>query len=204
METSAAVIKPGHRLGKLPPKYDERTLRLARYIEKRKVPRIPKTHTLCKRTLAAFPTLGMFKNDQLGDCTCASIAHAFQTWRAYGSSGAVAPSDEQVVELYNKVNGGQDNGANMLDVLNKLRTDGLGGDKIYAFVAIDPLDHDQVRTAHYLFGGIYFGAGLPVSAQGQENGLWDLITGNRTEPYSCGGHAMNVVATSPKELVAVT
>ena len=55
-----------------------------------------------------------------------------------------------------------------------------------------------------MFGGIYFGAGLPVSAQGQENGLWDLITGNGTEPYSWGGHAMNVVDTRPNELVAVT
>ena len=204
METSAAVVVPGRRLGKLPPRYDPRTLRLARYIEKRKLPKIPKTHTLSKKTLAAFPSLGMFRNDQLGDCTCASIGHAFQTWRAFGSSAPAAPTDADVVALYDKVNGGKDEGANMLDVLNKLRSDGLGGDKIRAFVAITPTNHDQVRTAHLLFGGIYFGANLPVTAQAQENGLWDPVEGNGSEPGSWGGHAMNIVDTKQSELVAVT
>jgi len=208
METSAAVIKPGRRLGKLPPKYDPRTLRLARYIEKRKVPKIPQAHNLSKRTLARFPTLGMMRNDALGDCTCAAIGHSFQTWEAYGAKGNAAvwqPSDDDVVAVYNKVNHGADEGANALDVLNVMRSEGMGGNKIGAFVAINPQDHDQVRTAHFLFGGIYFGAGLPVTAQAQENGVWEYTPDKPGfEPYSWGGHMMNLEDTSKKLLTAIT
>jgi len=181
-------------------------LRLARYIEKRKLPKIPASHVLSKKTLKAFPALGMMRNDALSDCTCAAMAHSFQTWTAYGGQPWV-PSDTQIVALYNKVNHGVDKGANMLDVLNKVREEGIGGNKIYAFVAIDTTDHDQVRTAHFLFGGLYFGAGLPVTAQAQEGEgkVWELLPGaNGSEPYSWGGHAMNLVDTGKKTLKAVT
>jgi hypothetical protein len=201
METSRAVIVPGRRLGKKPPKFDRRTLRLARYIEDRKLPKIPQRHTLSARTLAAFPDLGKMKNDVLGDCTCAAIGHMFQTWTVYGGK-AWRPTDPQIVDMYNRLNGGRDEGAAMLDVLNSTRELGMGGNKIYAFVAIDPQDHDQVRTAQFLFGGIYFGAGLPVTAQTQTT--WDLVTGNGSEPYSWGGHAMNVIDYLKGGPVAVT
>jgi len=195
------VVVPGRRLGKLAPKYDPRTLRLAKYIEKRKLPKVPLTHTLSKRTLANFPELGMMRNDELGDCTCAAIGHSWQSWSTYGKK-PWCPSDANVVEVYNRVNGGVDQGAAMLDVLNSVREVGMGGNKIYAFVAIDPLNHDQVRTAHFLFGGIYFGAGLPVSAQRQT--VWDLVEGNGSEPYSWGGHAMSIIDYAKPTLTAVT
>lgn len=201
METSAAVLVEGRRLGKLPPKFDRRTLRLATYIEKRKLPKVPAAHTLSKKTLAAFPDLGMMRNDALGDCTCAGLGHAFQTWTTYGKA-PWRPSDADVVALYDKVNGGVDEGANMLDVLNKARSEGIGGNKIYAFVAIDPLDHDQVRTAHFLFGGLYAGANLPVAAQTQK--VWDVTSGNGSEPGSWGGHAFNVTDYAKTTLTIVT
>jgi hypothetical protein len=190
MEPYRKVIVPGKRLGKKPPKFDSRTLRLARYIEKRKLPKIPQTHTLSKRTAAKFPVLGMMKNDALGDCTCAAIGHMFQTWTVYGGT-AWGPSDANVVEVYNRINGGRDEGAAMLDALNSVRERGMGGNKIYAYVAIDPMDHDQVRTAHFLFGGIYVGANLPVNAQKQK--VWDFVAENGSAPGSWGGHALSLI-----------
>ena len=53
IETSPAVIAPGRRLGKAAPKYDVRTLRLASYIEKRKLPKVPTAHNLSRKTLKA-------------------------------------------------------------------------------------------------------------------------------------------------------
>lgn len=192
------------RLGKSAPKFDVRTLRLAHYIEKRKLPKVPLTHTLSARTLAAFPQLGMMRNNDLGCCTVSSIGHMEQTWSAYGGK-PWRPTDAEIVEVYGRVNGGVDEGAAMLDVLKTLKRDGIGGNKIYAYVSIDPLDHDQVRTAHFLFGGLYVGANLPVSAQDQlEVGPWDVTVGNGSEPGSWGGHAFNVVDYSLAGLTCVT
>mgnify|MGYP001559152837 CR=1 FL=1 len=189
------------RLGKTAPKFDPRTLRLASYIEKRKLPKVPATHTLSKKTIGAFPILGMMRNDQLGDCTCAAIGHMYQTWTTYGKKPWV-PTDDAIVEAYNAINGGVDRGAAMLDALKHARHNGIGGDKIYALVAIDPRNHDQVRTAHLLFGGLYVGASLPVNAQQQD--VWDLVPGNGSEPGSWGGHAISIIDYSPKGVTCVT
>lgn len=202
MEVSPAVTVPGRRLGKLPPKFDPRTLRLASYIEKRKLPRIPSAHTLSHKTVAAFPDLGMMRNDALGDCTVAAIGHAYQTWTVYGGVGPWRPTDDAIVTVYDRVNGGADNGAAMLDVLNTVRDTGIGGRRIYAFVAIDPTNHDQVRTAHFLFGGIYAGASMPRAAQDQA--VWDVTTGNGSEPGSWGGHAFYVPDYAKKTNRCVT
>jgi len=201
METSRQVTVAGHRLGKKPAKYDKRTLRLATYIEKRKLPRVPLTHTLSRRTLAEFPDLGMMKNDVLGDCTIAALGHAYQTWTVYGKK-PWRPSDEAIVEAYNRINGGRDEGAAMIDALNTAREKGIGPNKVYAYVAVDPQNHDQVRTAHLLFGGLYFGANLPQAAQSQA--IWDVTEGNGSEPGSWGGHAMNVIDYGRKHLTYVT
>lgn len=201
MKNNTSVIVPGKKLGKCPPKFDKRTLRLANYIQKRQLPKVPSAHILSKKTRAAFPDLGMMRNDVLGDCTCAAIGHMFETWTAYGGE-PWRPTDKEIVALYDLVNGGVDEGANMLDVLNQLRTVGIGGRKIHAFVAIDPTNHDQVRTAHYLFGGIYFGANLPVNAQDQT--IWDFVPENGSDPGSWGGHAMNIEDFGKAGLTAIT
>jgi hypothetical protein len=200
-EVSAQVEVAGKVLGKLSPKYDARTLRLATYIEKRRVPKVPQTHNLSRKTRKAFPDLGMMRNDALGCCTVSALGHAFQGWTVFGKK-PWRPADEDIVNAYNRINGGVDQGAYMLDALNTARREGIGGNKIHAFVAVDPLNHDQVRTAHFLFGGLYFGASLPRNAQVQK--VWDLVPGNGSEPGSWGGHAMNLFDTGAKVLRAAT
>jgi len=200
-EATPAVIAPGRKLGKLPPKFDARTLRLAHYIEKRKLPKVPKTHNLSRKTLKAFPDLGMMNNDRLGCCTIAGLAHAEQTWSTYGGNPR-RPTDEQIVEAYNRINGGEDSGAFMIDALKMARTVGVGGNPIYGFVSVHPYDHDQVRTALFLFGGLYVGAGLPYSAQDQK--VWDIGDGPSFAPGSWGGHTFNAVDFDAKGLTIVT
>lgn len=202
MEATPAVVDPGRRLGKLAPKFDERTLRLARYIEKRKLPKVPATHNLSRKTLKAFRgVLGMMANDRYGCCTIAALSHEHQTWSAYGGK-PWEPTPAEVIEAYNRVNGGVDEGAFMLDALNMARKVGIGGNTIYAYAAIDPTNRDQFKTAAFLFGGLYVGAMLPVSAQRQD--VWDVGEGPAFAPGSWGGHAMNVVDYSPKGVTFVT
>jgi len=201
---SEQVVVPNLRLGKKAAKFDRRTLRLATYIEKRKLPHVPLTHNLSSKTLKAIPHLGKMKNDKLGDCTCAALGHAFQTWSVYGGK-PWTPTDAEIVEAYNLINGGVDQGAAMLDALQMARNVGIGGNTIYAYVAVDPLNHDQVRTAAFLFGGLYFGANLPVSAQDQlDKGQWEVTDGPAATPGSWGGHAINLVDYDKKGVTFVT
>jgi hypothetical protein len=205
-EPIPAVVVPGKCLGKLPPRYDPRTLRMASYIEKRKLPKVPKVHNLSRKTLKAFNgDLGMMKNNTLGCCTIAGLSHAEQTWSTYGGKPR-RPTDKEIVEAYNRINGGADEGAFMIDALKMARQEGVGGNTIYAFVAVHPLDHDQVRTALFLFGGLYIGMGLPFSAQAQNKAgkVWEVGEGPAYAAGSWGGHTVNVCDFDAKGLTVVT
>jgi hypothetical protein len=202
------VLPPGIKLGKLPPKFDRRTLQLPTYIEKRKLPVIPKTHNLSRKTMKAFPDLGMMGNADYGDCTFASGGHLHQTWSVYGGK-PWRPTDEEIISAYLTHTGGQDEGAAMLDVLKAWRKDGIGGNRIYAFVAVDPTNHDQVCTASFLFGGLYVGANLPwnvldraMRAGGPRE--WDDVGGNGSQPGSGGGHCMSQHDFAPRGPTLVT
>ncbi|MCW2687635.1 MAG: hypothetical protein JWR37_2525, partial [Mycobacterium sp.] len=92
------------------------------------------------------------------------------------------------------VNGGVDQGAVGLDVLNAWRKTGLGGDRIAAFTAVDPANLDHVRLGVWAFGGVWAGFNLPSSAQAQGSAPWTVFgddTGHAA-PGSWGGHAVAV------------
>jgi hypothetical protein len=165
------------------------------------VPHVPKSHNLSRKTVKAFPELGMMLNDEIGLCTCAALAHMEQTWSAWGGEPR-RPTDDQVLEAYNRINGGRDEGAAMLDALKMARNVGIGGNPIYGFVAIDPQNLDQVRTAAFLFGGLYIGLMLPRSCQFQQ--VWDVTEGEGSEPNSWGGHAASLVDYDHKGVTIVT
>lgn len=189
------IVVPQRRLGKLPPKFDKRTLRLASFVDLDTIAKPPVRHTLSKHVVAhpGFSAWGMMVNDLKGDCTCAGIGHARQVWTAYGSPILHTPSDESIIALYNEVNGGVDEGANMLDVLNKMLVSptALENDTIIGFVAASAQNDRLTRLCHFLFGGVYVGVNLPQNAQDQK--VWELKPGNGEEPGSWGGHAIWMV-----------
>jgi len=139
----------------------------------------------------------MWANDQIGDCTCAAIAHLFQA-QAANTERPLALVDSDVIALYEQAGGYDpsrpetDQGAQMLDVLRVLRADGMGDQFISAFVSVDPLVGWQVECGVNLFGGLYVGADLPLAAQDQQ--VWDVALpqqhGPQWERNSWGGHAM--------------
>ena len=150
----------------------------------------------------------MFLNDSLGDCTCAAAGHMIEAWetnagrpfdtidadilKAYEAVGEYTPGDEST-----------DNGAVELDVLNYWRKVGIGGHVIGAYASVRPSRPDRVRAAVHLFGGLYIGVALPVTAQQQA--VWDLAgDGPDAEPGSWGGHAVNVVGYDADGLTVIT
>jgi hypothetical protein len=151
----------------------------------------------------------MYANDSIGDCTCASAAHMIQLWTS--QSGVMQnPALNDVMSMYERFgytpsNPESDGGAAMLDVLNSWRQLGLGVapnpvHKIGAFVKIDHEDVEHVKAAIDYFGGVYCGAGMPITAQtnGPTNPWAGPLPGDRLtpseRPNSWGGHCLGVGA----------
>jgi hypothetical protein len=191
------------KLGKLPVRVDVRTLRLARYVDRAALPAGPASLNLT----AHVPDWPMYANDRLGDCTCAAAGHMIEAWTAAAGS-FVEITGRSVVDAFEHVKvvdpGTGEEGAVELDVLKYWRKTGIGDHRIGAFASVSLVDHGLVRAAAYLFGGLYLGLALPMTAQEQE--VWDW-TGSLTgpaRPGSWGGHAVDVVGYTDAGLEVVT
>jgi hypothetical protein len=115
-------------------------------------------------------------------------------------------TDDQVIEFYNRVNGGSDDGAVELFVLSEWRrVGGPAGRKIAAYVAVPLGDQKMAKAATWLFHGLYLGVALPYTAQGQN--VWDVPADRNSpqaQPGSWGGHAVNVVGYDADGVTVVT
>lgn len=195
-------FKLGKKLGKVE---DPRSLR-AQDIIKPKVAAPPPKHTV-----AYHADIEMFGNAKYGDCTCAAMGHRIRCQeRSVAQSAHTVLTDGDVLGVYSAVTGFDparpetDQGAYLLDVLRYMRKNGMGTEKdgtphtVYAYAEVDVLDHDQVMLAHYLFGGLYIGVGLPEAAQDQigspgSPGHWTITGDPRADKWgSWGGHCMYV------------
>lgn len=151
-----------------------------------------------------FPMLG---NDDFGCCTCAAMGHRVIASEYNTGQKERWVNRTQVLNAYSAVTGfkqddpSTDNGAYCLDVLNYMRRTGLGREvdgtrhMIYAYASVDWRDHTEAKVASYVFGGLYTGVALPLSAADQINTgqRWDVVSSGRAEWGSWGGHAMHTV-----------
>lgn len=194
------------KLGKLSPRHDPRTLLIADYIQSTALPPPPGSESWASKV----STWGMMLNDKLGDCTCAAAGHLIRAWTA-SSGHEVATTDSQIEAAYQAVSGfdpktrKNDNGAAGIAVLNYWRSNGIGGHKIGAFAALEPRNSMHVQDGIFLFGGIYIGLALPLSAQRQT--VWSTPPGGPRgvgAPRSWGGHAVPVIAYDPRGLTCIT
>lgn len=192
------------KLGRKPVKLDRRTLKLAKYL----TGNLPQSPSVLAPP--AFTDWGVMLNDQLGDCTCAGMAHLIQAWTAANGNTRTV-SDADVLRAYQVVGGyvpgrpETDNGAYEIDVLNYWRTTGIAGHKIAAFATLDPRSREHIKVACWLFGGAYVGVSLPVSAQNQETWRLDIsgLDGDPT-PWSWGGHCIVYVGYNEIGPICVT
>lgn len=193
------------RLGRLPARRDPRTLQFERYVTAQ-LPAPP-----ASVSPPAVPTWPMYDNDRLGDCTCAAAGHMVQAW-TQAAGRERTPALASVDRLYwetgdppaktGQAGGPTDTGRVEIDVLNYWRHHGLGTDRILGYVSIQPADEAHVRAAIWLFGGVYTGIGLPITAQRQS--VWDYVGGPGSDPGSWGGHAVPYVGYDPSGVTLVT
>ena len=178
------------KLGRKPSPYSPRLFKLAKYLQT--LPPLPTSRQWSAKATAPW---GVMLNDSLGDCTCAGAGHAIQTWSA-NAGIELTVQDADILAAYEAVGGykpGQpatDNGCCMTDVLKYWRTTGIGDHRIGAYVSVNPKCLSHVQAALDLFGGLYVGANLPVSAQNQD--VWDATADTPGDAGSWGGHCIFV------------
>lgn len=156
--------------------------------------------------------LGNMGNDKLGDCTCAAVGHAIQTWTSLTQPTETVISDQQIIELYSAacgyVPGDQytDQGGVASEVLRYWYNHPIDGHHaLSGFAGIRPGNRATTRDAIYLFGVAYIGIQLPLAAQ---KDIWDVspdiaLTGEHA-PGSWGGHAIPLVAYDQDSLTCIT
>jgi len=145
-----------YKLGKNPPVFDKRTLRLGSYLTAKLA--LPPTMMNWAKPVLSW---GMMGNDTYGDCTCAAAGHMIMEWTANNGDEVIIP-DKNIITFYNHfAHGNPDAGANMLDVLKFWRQAGLDNHKIQAFVSLEPHNNVEAQDAVNLFGNCYIGLALP-------------------------------------------
>jgi hypothetical protein len=180
------------KLGRKAIKTDSRTLALGNYLTPGLTPPPPKADWT--KGITAW---GMMLNDSLSDCTIAGIGHAIQVWTACNGKMNTVP-DATVESYYEKWDGyvpgnaGTDKGGIELDVLNDWQKSDFAGHKLAAFADPKVANLTEIRQAINLFGGVYIGLGLPVTAQNQD--VWDVVAkgGANAKAWSWGGHCVFV------------
>lgn len=192
------------RIGKKAPRFDKRTLSLARYTAA-----LPDPPALSS-WVAKVPFWPMLANDVIGDCTCAAAGHMEQQWMAYHLNKNFIPNTADIVKAYSDVSGyvlgdpSTDNGAVMLDVLRYWRRFGIAGHRISAYASLQPGDWRDLKQSIMLFGSAYIGLALPLSAMADWNVAQGGIYGAAGRPGGWGGHCVPVVAYDDNCFVVVT
>ena len=193
------------KLGRLPAKHDLRTLTLSKYLPDT----LPEPH-LRVNWGAKLSNLGMMQNDALGICTIAAAGHMIQAWTANVGNQVVLP-DSEIIRGYMGACGydpkdpNTDRGGIELDVLNYWRKVGVGGRKIFAFAKVNWMNRKYLKLAIDLFGGVYTGIALPITAQGQE--VWSVPAygpHGQGAPGTWGGHAVPLVDYGPGGVTCIT
>jgi hypothetical protein len=142
-----------------------------------------------------------FANDQLGDCTCAAIAHMLMLVTAHTGT-MVVPTLDDVITAYSAVSGYDpktglnDNGADIPTVLEYWRVTGIAGHKILGWGNVNAANLDDVKRAIWIFGGVdvgievyetdmqQFNSGQPWSLTPQDGAL----LGRHSVPHFGYGH----------------
>ena len=198
---------------------DPRTLNL-RTVLCYELPPIPDTFNL--ETINNQDS-NMYGNSEWGDCVIAGRAHMTLRFEQYEQKKILNITDDDVLSEYWMEQGAHpvtrthwcktipgwdckpNNGLDMVTSLNAWckgwRAAG-GTYSIDAFGVIDPANQQAVRTVLYLLNGGYIALALPLSAQKQTGGLWDV---SDDAPGSWGYHAVYLTPkVTPEGLECMT
>lgn len=176
------------KLGRLRPTKKQRA-EAPRLIDYMTAP-LPAAPPTCRNSDGA--AIGMWGNDEIGDCVYAMCSNARAVDAALAGLPAPPTTDDAVKAAYFDYTGGQDVGANESEVLNlAMKGLQLGGPdpwQIAIWVSVDLHDIETCKSLVALFGYLCLGVDLPVRAQTQD--VWDAGVGRDAAPGSWGGHAL--------------
>jgi hypothetical protein len=207
-----------YKLGKLKPRIDSRTLKLAQVFRAGIIPPVPETFDV-DTGLDMTISHPVFSNDSWGDCVIAGRAHMTKRFEGFEQKQEIPISDEEVLNEYWAEQGyvsghwklpclqpkKPDNGLVMLDSLNAWRKGWQAAGKTYsvhAYSGINWLNHDEVKAAVVYLRGDYAGLALPNSAKNQET--WDVTAGDEGLPGSWGNHCVFIKAYDKDTLTCIT
>ena len=184
---------PIHKLGKTPARKNDKTLYMADYLTPA-LPTIPESFSWID--LNKITAWGMYLNDQYGICVQAAEAHLIMA-RTAACGSLFVPPIQAVVDAYagctgfNPATGEGDNGTDELSWMGYMQKTGIAGHKTGAYLAVNPKNIQEVKTAIYLFGGQLLGVQLPLYVQGLSS--WDAPADPNDPnavPGSWGGHGI--------------
>jgi len=169
------------KYGKLAPKFNKKTLSFAKFLTP-DAPLIEPPSKVFLEYKIPPDTIGMYGNDQYGDCVFAGIAHWLMLITAH-TGKMIVPELSDVLAMYERVCPGfdpttdaNDNGAAVTDGLNDWMVNGLCGHKIDGWAAIDPKNLIHRRLGLFMFLGVGVGIQCPALAQQQflAGQTWDV------------------------------
>jgi hypothetical protein len=205
------ITPPAHlRLGKHPARLDIGAPWLPHYLTK-KLPNPPKSISWVDGITSWPDCLNVQTSTSagIGDCTIAAADHMIQVWTQNSKGTATLIPDSATLTAYEAVSGytpsnpATDVGADPLTVLNYWKTIGIGGDVLSAYAAVPYKNQKVVMQALQLFGPLYFGVLLPLTAVNQTvtGGTWTVKkTRGNGAPGSWGGHALAIVSANASGL----
>ena len=118
--------------------------------------------------------------------------HAIQVWTANIGNIVTLP-DATIENYYEKWDGyvpgepSTDTGGIELDVLNDWQKQGFAGHALTAFADPKPANLTEIRQSIALFGGVYIGLSLPLTAQNQN--VWDVVPNGGANAKPAAGAA---------------
>ncbi len=201
-------MRLGKRLGVV---NDPRQLHLRQFLPGG--PPVPPARTEIGGTVVDWPMLG---NDLYGDCTFAAEGHRIIGQEKAARQHEVQVDDQDVLAGYASLTGfdpqdsSTDHGAYLLDVLNFMRTTGIGREAdntrhtIAAYVKVNHASPFEMKAANWMFGGLIVGVAMPRTAQGQHDWDVDPNGGADAGPGSWGGHAVFSQGYGPRGLRVVS
>jgi len=143
-------------------------------------------------------------NDHAGDCALAAPAHVEMLESKLSGSPVAITTDQVLAEYaslagYNPSDGTGDNGAYLRDVMDRWRTVGLFGERIDAYLWVNPHDPIEMAWALWHSGGLIGGFSLPLCARdqvdSQGNPDWYIPADGWPQndgPGAWGGHAIAI------------
>ena len=88
---------------------------------------------------------------------------------------------------------------------NAFKREGFAGHKLTAFASVQPKNTQEIKQAINLFGGVYIGVSLPLTAQAQVGKYWAYVPNDPdNESGSWGGHCIFVIGYDAGGLTAIT